>query len=193
VIASGAATRLPSVAALILVPALVSVPTAPKDQTIVVTENANSVVLTVPVSRLMMTIPGGDLKRVTVDAHSPSLENPRYFQLRSTDRSLIVSGWFEPDREFDGLKKLWAGDIAVWKKEGDPEPTDVSFEKVGSWDAVVYELALADLVNSHIRASRVQAGTWIDVHLSLTTDRPAAERRQRLRETLAAIQVAEKK
>jgi hypothetical protein len=184
--------RLPAVAALILAPPLASVPTAPKDQSIVVTEEAQSFVVTVPVSRLVMTIPKGDLKPAQ-EARAGGTESSRYFSLKSKDPVLFVTGWFEPDRLNSGIKDLWNGEVVAWKKRGDPEPKDVSFEKLGGWEAVVYDVAAGPLENSHIRASWVQAGTWIDVHLSLTTDQPTAERRQRLRETLAAIQVAEKK
>jgi hypothetical protein len=192
VIASGAAMGRPAAAALMLVPALTLVPTAPKDQSIVVTEEAQSFVVTVPVSRLVMTIPKGDLKEVH-ERSGGATDSARYFSLKSKDPVLIVTGWFEPERMNSRIQDLWNGEVAAWKKHGDPEPKDVSFEKVGGWEAVVYDVAAGPLENSHIRASWVQAGTWIDVHLSLTTDRPTAERRQRLRDTLAAIQVAEKK
>jgi hypothetical protein len=191
-LASGAAMRLPAAAALILVPALAPVPTAPKDQSVVVTEEAQTFVVTVPVSRLVMTIPKGDLKEVH-ERSGGATDHARYFYLQGKDPVLIVTGWFEPDRLNEGIQDLWNGEVAAWKKRGDPEPKDVSFEKLGGWEAVVYDVASGPLENSHIRASWVQAGTWIDVHFSLTADRPTAERRQRLREALGAIQVAEKK
>ena len=184
--------RLPGLAGLILVPALAAGQSTPASEQLTITEEAERFVLTVPVSRLEVTIPKGDLKVVRA-THGGSTDNPRYFNLQGKDPRLIVTGWVEPDRDYRGIQNLWNGEVAAWKKRGDPEPKEVSFEKLGSWDAVVYDVAVGSFVNSHIRASWVQAGTWIDVHLSLTMERPTAELRRRLREELGSIRVAEKK
>lgn len=176
-------------AALTLLPALgESQETVPKDQSIAVTEDAGAFIVTVPVSRLALTIPKGDLK----ESHEGAAGGPRYFHLQAEHSGLIVTGWFEPDHGYRGIEELWSGEVAAWKRHGDPEPKDVSFERLGSWDAVVYDVAVGPMRNSHIRASRVQAGTWIDLHLSLTMERPPAELRQSLRDELASIRVAEK-
>ena len=171
-----------------LAPALVEGQSVPENQRIVLTENPEAFVVTVPVSRLALTIPKGDLK----ESHEGA-SGARYFHLQGKNPLLIVTGWFEPDGEYRGIKNLWNGEVAAWKKHGDPEPKDVSFERLGSWDAVVYDATSGPLRNSHIRASCVQAGTWIDLHLSLTMERPPAELRQRLRDELASIRVSEKR
>jgi hypothetical protein len=46
--------------------------------------------------------------------------------------------------------------------------------------------------NSHLRAELAEKGTWIDVHMSITSDRSSAESRATLLEALNQIQVNEK-
>lgn len=57
--------------------------------------------LTVPVSRLAMTIPKGGFRPSKPDAGSTS---PRYFYLQDPDSALIISGWFEPEQAFSGMR-----------------------------------------------------------------------------------------
>jgi len=47
-------------------------------------------------------------------------------------------------------------------------------------------------VSSHMRAHWVQAGTWIELHLSTTTRQSSAENRRKLKSLLRAIAVAQK-
>lgn len=163
-----------------------------KSTSLDVVEEGDKYVLTVPVSRLVMTIPKDGLVRGKSKSGG-STDSPRYFFLENKAVQTFVSGWFESAQGFTNAKQLWAGETAAWKKQGSPEPHDVSFEKVGSWDAVSYDVSAAGLDASHIRAHWVQAGTWIDIHISLTSNAPQAQRRATLRELLTSIQVSEKK
>ena len=43
--------------------------------------------------------------------------------------------------------------------------------------------------NAHIRAHWLQAGTWVDLHLSLTSERTARENHAQLKRVLKAIRV----
>ena len=65
----------------------------------------------------------------------------------------------------------------------------MSFAKISDWEAVLYDMALPFGSNSHIRAQWVQAGTWIDLHLSITSDLTIAENRTKLKRVLKSISV----
>ena len=56
----------------------------------------------------------------------------------------------------------------------------------------MYDQVFSGIVSSHVRAHWVQAGTWIDLHLSTTTERSSAENRKKLKELLRTISVTEK-
>ncbi len=148
--------------------------------------------LSVPVSKLVMTIPRG-VPPLKAQALEGSPDNPRYFSLTEESRALFISGWFESADGFKGIAAFWQQETADWKKNGLPEPRDVSFEKIGNWDAIVYETAIPEITNSHIRAHLVQSGTWIDIHLSVTTKKSSAENRALLESLLRGISVSEKK
>jgi hypothetical protein len=166
---------------------------APENISIQITEQAEKYVLTVPVSRLVMTIPKSGFKRMTVSPTHGATGSLRYFIFEDAARQLIVSGWFESDDRFAGIKKYWAETIAARKKQNVPEALDVSFENVGSWKTILYDTASPVNGVSNIEAHWVQHGTWIDLHLSLTSNDSQAERRNKLRDALAAIEVSEKK
>jgi len=148
--------------------------------------------LTVPVSRLVMTIPKGELQ-VQRGATSGAGNSPRYFYFedQSTPR-LIISGWFESADGFTNIDSFWRKETAAWKHQGLPKPRDVSFENVGTWTAVLYDMSAAGATSTNVRAHWVQAGTWIDIHLSLTGQETPSVLRQKLRSVLQSIKVAEK-
>ena len=164
---------------------------APKEVSLQTTEQGEKYVLTVPVSRLVMTIPKGGLTRAQ-NSRGGSANSPRYFIFEDRALHLVVSGWFESDDHFLGIKQFWANEMAAWKRENLPEARDVSFEDFGSWKTILYDIAVPANGNSHIRAHWIQDGTWIDIHLSLTSKDSQTERRDRLRDALKAIQVSQK-
>jgi hypothetical protein len=160
----------------------------PRADALQVRELEQSYELSVPVSRLVMTIPKSGMPRAT---RAPSPNNhPRYFYF--VDGLLNVSGWFEPANGFRGIRPFWAEETENWRKLGLPAPVDTAFARIGSWDVVIYDHASAAGTNSHLRAHWVQAGTWIDIHLSLTAEAPSAQTRERLAQLLKAIEVREK-
>src|SRR5260221_9138721 len=55
--------------------------------------------LSVPVSKLVLTLPKGGLAREKI-ALGGSTANPRYFNFKDEERSTILSGWFESARRF---------------------------------------------------------------------------------------------
>jgi hypothetical protein len=134
--------------------------------------------VSVPASRIVMILPKGRLKKV------PALDRPGYFYFTDEARSLIVSGWFEPAERFPGIKKFWDDETRNASGHGSPEMQEVTFTKVGDWDAILYDLRIPEITNSNVRAHWVSNGTWIDVHLSTTGTRPRAESRASLIEML---------
>ncbi|HSS21568.1 MAG TPA: hypothetical protein VLL54_15955 [Pyrinomonadaceae bacterium] len=165
---------------------------ASESVSIKITEQAETYVITVPVSELLLTIPKNGLKRI-VPLGQGATDSPRYFIFEDAARHLILSGWFESDDQFGGIKKYWTEAIAARKKKNVPDALDVSFEKLGSWNTILFDTASQLIGVSNIEAHWVQHGTWIDLHLSLTSNDSKTERRQKLRDALTAIEVSEKK
>jgi hypothetical protein len=164
----------------------------PPSQSLAVETNETAYVLTVPVSGLTLTIPKGGLV-LKSNAIGGATDNPRYFYFEDPLLNLIVSGWFEPAHGFSGVEEFWRAETAAWKKRDLPEPRNVVFEKIGKWDTIIYELKMPHGgTNSHVRGHWVQAGTWIDIHFSLTSDKTSEQNRKQLRSILEALVVKEK-
>jgi hypothetical protein len=182
--------------AIALLAAACSTSTAPRsDEAIQISESGKVFTLSVPVSQLTMTLPKGNWFRKDKSALGGGTVNPRYFYFEdANEESLILSGWFEPDRLYSGsAAKQWTKDAAALKKTPAPDPVNVSYEKIGGWDTVMYDHMLDQVVSSHMRAHWVQAGTWIELHLSTTTRQASAENRRKLKSLLRAISVAQKR
>lgn len=156
-----------------------------------ITQKGDSYFLTVPVSRLVMSIPSSGLSQKD-NSSGGSTDNPRYFYFNDSANNLIISGWFEPAQGFSGVQKFWANETNAWKKNKLPEPRDVLFKKIGNWDAIVYDMDIPGATNSHIRAHWIQSGTWIDVHLSVVSKQSSREARSKIESMLNSIVVTEK-
>lgn len=165
----------------------------PPEQGIAVSSTPQGYELTVPVSRLVMTLPAGHLEQAD-GPEGAAAGSPRYFYFRDRAQGLILSGWFEPADSYPGVQTFWKNETAGWKKNGLPDPVDVSFEKSGNWDTVAYDMAMPvpHATDAHLRAEYVQAGTWIDLHLSMTSSLPSAQAREKLLGILKTIIVREK-
>jgi hypothetical protein len=163
---------------------------AGKPEAIEIRQRNGAYELTVPASRLVAIIPRGDL--VLQENSQARNQDPGYFFLEDKAQGLIVSGWFEPDPDLPSLQTFWEGQTKQWRDMGLPKPQAVSFARISDWDAIIYDVALPSGSNSHIRARWVQAGTWIDLHLSITAERPSGECRKLLKAALKAIRVREK-
>jgi hypothetical protein len=156
-----------------------------------ITQTNTHYVLTVPASRLVMQFPKGTFSPADRETGGAT-NSPRYFSFRDRDLPLIISGWFEPAQGFAGIQDFWAKETAAWNKQLAP-PQNVAFSKNGGWEVVAYEIPVPNITNSHLRAHWVQAGTWIDLHLSLTNRQPARDARALLAAFLATVSVSEKK
>ena len=146
-------------------------------------------VLHVPASSLQVLIPrNGFVQKDARQVGGP--DHPWYFYFEDSARNTIISGWFEAEKAFPGIRRLWEEDTRVWEKEGLPTPADVAFTKIGNWDAVFYDLPHSDYTDSHLMAHWIQAGTWIELHLSITTKAPSSSARSALVDKLHTIRIA---
>ena len=129
--------------------------------------------------------------------------NPRYFFFVNNSEKIILSGWFEPDRNYPGIEKYWS-DKEKNRSDKMPPSRNVNFKKVHGWDTVFYSYRMNDYtvsrfnnkgpeyVNSvHVNAHWVQAGTWIDIHISISSDLPDDDARAKLENVLETIKVFE--
>jgi len=181
-------------AAVLALAGACSTPSPRSNEAIQISESSTAYKLSVPVSQLAMTLPKGDWSRKDKSALGGGTSTPRYFYFEDQkEESLILSGWFEPDRLFSGsAAKQWEKDLPGLKKAKLPPPVNIAFERIAGWDAVMYDQVFSGIVSSHVRAHWVQAGTWIDLHLSTTTERSSAENRKKLKALLRTISVTEK-
>lgn len=162
------------------------------DDRILITESPNEYVLTVPASRLTMTMPNNGFALET-NPHGGAADHPRYFHFQEPGERLSISGWFEPDHGYRGMREFWRSETNAWRKSRLPEPRHVSFEKIGKWDVVIYDVEDPAGSNMHVRAHWIQAGTWIDLHLSIIGNQSNAEARPVLESLLRSIVVTEKR
>lgn len=177
----------------LLMAAPCSAANAPKEVTLQVTELDNSYQLSVPVSQLVMTIPKGNFLQKN-KAGGGSTDSPRYFYFEDKKQGMIASGWFESSEGYSNFNKLWNDEKKSWQSNNLPMPTNETMFKSDRWEAVAYDIPVPIQAgkNSHIRAYWVQAGTWIDLHLSLTSKAENLELREKLMKLLKSIQVKQR-
>jgi hypothetical protein len=150
--------------------------------------STDSYLLTDPVSHVVLTVRKGTWKR----AANPTNASPGYFLLRDREHGTVASGWIESSEHFEGIEKLWERESSALKQKSSPPPEEVKFTKVGGWDAIVYHQSAPGGTSAHVRAEWVVEGTWVDLHLSTTGKRPAAEARADLLRQLEAFRVEDK-
>jgi hypothetical protein len=163
---------------------------APLNERLVITEKSGAYELGVPASRLSLKIPKGGF--LPSKAAGEGSSSPRYFLLEDLGHSRIISGWFEPDAAFKGMDAFWTGEQTTVTQKG-IHIQNVTRERIGNWQVVLYHIALSSGRSTNMRAEWVQAGTWIDLHLSVTANQSEAEGEKILRDVLNTIQVSEQK
>jgi hypothetical protein len=142
---------------------------------------------TVPQSRVIVKVSDSSLRP---DDAAPV--RPSYFMLSRTDPQLTLSGWLEPASSYKGLKEFWQSESRSPAYAGATAPTRIEMLKTGPWEVVAFDALVPGGTSSHLRAERVLAGTWIDLHLSTSSARPPATLRAELLAALREIQVVEK-
>ncbi|HEV7606693.1 MAG TPA: hypothetical protein VGO61_05115 [Steroidobacteraceae bacterium] len=164
----------------------------PADSSIIVTITADAIELAVPMSSVSLRLPKGNLAPVE-DSRTGATASRRYFHFEDAGRGLVVSGWFESAKSFKGFESFWVGEFSAMKQTGlipTAPPTSVA---VGNWSGAAYEIAMPSGagkdVNTHIRAELIKAGTWVDLHISITSRKPLADARSEALEFLKSIVV----
>jgi hypothetical protein len=80
-------------------------PSAAAERSIVVANQGTSYILTVPRSRLMLTLPKNGLVWRRGAGVGGAASNPRYFYFHDDRAALVVSGWFEPGHRFKRVRE----------------------------------------------------------------------------------------
>lgn len=161
-------------------------PRSARADAIEITKRAGAFELTFAPSQLTLVVPSEGLSAVD---ESSSGNGPSYFHLEGRESGMVLSGWFEPAHRFTDVKTFWQGETEGWKRGGLPEPVYVEFAEIGGWRTVIYDIPIPRGHNSHIRAHWLEAGTWIDLHLSATVEGTRSEARYRLQSLLERVRV----
>jgi len=168
---------------------LISDATSP-DPSLVITATDDSLKLSVPVSRLALVLPRGELASVD-EVRTGASASSRYFQFRDPKLGLIVSGWFESSESYPGFGEFWEAEFTAMKKSG-LTPMSPEVVEAGNWLTVAFELSAPGGINTHLRAHLVRAGTWIDLHISVTTEKPVEDAREEALAFLNSVAVTER-
>ena len=161
----------------------------PEAQTLKVETSEGRFELSVGVSRLAMSIPRGGLE-VLLDPASGATTSPRYFHLFDRTHRIELSGWFESADGYPGFDPFWQDELAAWDKAGVARPSTWTPVNVDRWEGVLYDVGTTP-ARAQVRAEWVESGTWIDLHLSVSTPHAIDEARASVLEILKAIRVRE--
>jgi hypothetical protein len=164
----------------------------PISESVAISQTSDSIEITVPVSNLVLKFPKASFI-VENSPHGGATNSPRYFLLRDKLTGAVVSGWFESAEGAADLRKSWATEMVELKKKGFGEPAAVEEMQIGPWRTITYGIAMTSGSSTHIRASLVQSGTWIDIHLSASSEAPAEQTRRVVTEMLNSLEVREKR
>jgi hypothetical protein len=160
--------------------------------TLVATNLQDSIELSVPVSKLTLVIPRGNLASVE-EPRTGATAGPRYFHYVDEKRGLVLTGWFEAASSWSGFEKFWIGELRAMKNGGVSIRKAPDVVAAGPWQAAAYDVDLPKKVTSaNVRAELISAGTWIDIHISVTSDLPESEERDQAVQFLRSIVVRER-
>ena len=161
------------------------------DGRLVINEVENGFELTVPLSRLILSMPKGGLA-IGTNKRGGATESTRYFYLANAAEGVVVSGWFERAARYTDLDASWSHEMEQIQKRGAPAPQDVEHSEIGTWPAILYNFPLPNGSSAHVRASYIGVGTWIDLHASVSSVRPSSETRKQVEALVRSMQVHEK-
>jgi hypothetical protein len=150
---------------------------------VTVTPRGEVIELSVSASKLALQVPA----RVWSPAPIPPAQ-PRYFDLRDADRKLMLTGWFEPEDRFTSVKDVFESNHT---DKGPMAAKQVRYASIGPWQTVSYDLTLGSTSFRHMHAHRVQAGSWIELHLSCSNGQASDEQDKLLTEAVRSVQVVD--
>jgi hypothetical protein len=166
-------------------------PQMPAESSISIVAQGANYDVTVPKSRVVLVVPKADLRREAAPSGGGASGSPRYFLFKGDD--LIVSGWIEPARlHTASLDDSLKGEFAQLEKAGFGAPTNVEKMRVGSFDGVLYDVRIPVGNSSHIRATYLDADTWIDLHVSVSAKRSPAEVRAEVIDAVRRLAIVPK-
>jgi hypothetical protein len=144
-----------------------------------------------PEKKLIFIIPQDgfsvrDLRDENLRAYESS---PSFFYLENKGLNIDMSIWFASENIYPGIKKFWDNEVEGWRRAGLTSPQTVSFNKIGVWESVVYDMKYPGYTKSYIKANLVQKGVWIEIILSIPATFPSDEGRLRLADLLKTIQI----
>jgi hypothetical protein len=160
----------------------------PPSAALIVSEVEGNFRLSVPISKLVMTIPHGNLSQST-NPVGGAAASPRYFLLSDSTHGINISGWFESSNSYSGFENYWNREKGAWHERGMPEPQHEAKSHIGGWELVAYDMAVPVGGDAHIRAEWVQDGTWIDLHISAGSNEPVEALRETVMNLLRSIKV----
>jgi hypothetical protein len=143
---------------------------------------------TVPPSRVIVKVSDASLR-----PEDAARARPGYFMLTRVEPPLILSGWLEPAERFKGIEAFWEAEKRSPAFAGPLAPIRVGMLREGAWEVVAFDVQLpGGGTQANLRAERVEAGTWIDLHLSTASTRPPATLRTELLAALRHVEVVKK-
>jgi hypothetical protein len=160
------------------------------DETLSIAETDGSYRISVPVSHLAMTVPRGAFG-ISSDPQHDASNGARYFALQDRAHAVMISGWLEPADGYKGIKPMWEGETAAWQQHQLPEPKNVAFLNVGKWEVVSYDMYVPGANSAHLRCEWNADGTWIDLHISVTSKTSIGTARTTAMSALKSIQVVD--
>jgi hypothetical protein len=158
---------------------------------IVINEKSQQFEFTVPQSQLVMSLPKNDFM-LSANKNGRATESPRYFYLQNEAANTIFSGWFEPAERYQALSYSFKQEMAGLKKSGFGDPQGVEATELGQWKIILYYFPIPNGSSVHMRTSYLRAGTWIDLHVSITSEQQVSEAKAALLDLLSSINVTEK-
>ena len=158
-----------------------------------VTFDGDHITMSVPVSRITISLPRGNLQR-NEGASSGSAASPRYFRFDDPKQGIIVSGWFESANQFGGFEQFWKAEFQSMKRNGVNVKGIPDLVRVGPWIAAAYDVDVGAIKgsNTHLRSELVEAGTWVDLHISVTEEGSIEDARKVALQLLKAVIVTER-
>jgi hypothetical protein len=161
------------------------------DTALIIVSEGDTLVITVPVSKVELSIPRGSLTRYEEPGRGATA-SPRYFQFRDDANSLVVSGWFESESSWQSWKKFLAGEFADLIKGEYPPSKDPESVTADPWHGFSYDVDLKSAKSANLRVELFKAGTWIDLHISVTGVGSIADARSQAMAFLKTVEVKKK-
>ena len=145
---------------------------------------------TVPIfgSRDTLSIPESGLSHRRY-SEGGSENRPRSYRFEDDADNLVILVRFKPARAYRGIESFWEKETRDRESSNLPEPLDVMFVEILSWNAVMYDQMSPGVYSSHIRAHQRNGGTWTDVHLSMTSDHEDVGMKSRLIRVLKRMRI----